>query len=671
MRFIFPSRVPIICVILITYFSPAINGQSISDTFDTSEIPTNFGSFSSSCNGPLTKISITLPSGGPWNVTSVDVAYNMTAQSGGFKSHQRSYIRCQNTATSESTVAEGTGNTGGVQNYNRPGLTIANGFWPASTTLDFEMRAWRTDIGSGCNTTFNKVDNFTWIITVHYSLIPDEGSVGIGTTTPAPSAILDLSSTTQAFLPPRLTTAQRDAIAQPVDGMMIFNTTTKKLEIYASGWSSITFSAPHIKTLLGGSNSEVPFSMKLTSEGGFILTAYTYSSNSGTLVGLTNNGETDVLVIKLNNDGQVSWQKLYGGNDLDIASYINQTSDGGYIIAGASLSSNTGTLAGVINNGFIDGMIIRLDANGNIVWQKLLGGTDEDRAFCIEETSDGGFIVTGSSNSSNTGTLTGVTSNGMTDVWIFKLDSNGNTVWQKLLGGNSEESSFSVRQLNDGNYIVSATSNSSNSGTLTGLTNNGEGDLWIMKLDPNGNIIWQNLYGGSLTEIAQNIEETDDGGFLVAATTTSSNTGTLAGLTGFGSNDYWIVKLTDNGVIDWQKVFGGTNSDQPQYIQPTTDGGCIISGYSQSSNTGTLTGLTNMGGFDFWTIKLNGSGIINWHKLHGGTGDEIGYAVVQHPDGGYVLIGDTTSSNSGTLLGLINNGGQDIWIYKIDPNGNP
>lgn len=137
----------------------------------------------------------------------------MTALGGGFKSHQRSYIRCQNTQTSEDSIYSGTGNTGGIQVYNRTGITIANGNYAGGTVLNFEMRAWRTSVGSGCNTTNNKVDIFTWIITVHYSQIPDEGSVGIGTTSPATSAILDLNSTTQAFLPPRMTTMQRNAIA--------------------------------------------------------------------------------------------------------------------------------------------------------------------------------------------------------------------------------------------------------------------------------------------------------------------------------------------------------------------------------------------------------------------------------------------------------------------------
>ncbi|MEO7925157.1 MAG: hypothetical protein ABIR93_00380, partial [Saprospiraceae bacterium] len=227
---------PIICLLLTL---PA-QSQTVSGTYETADIPTNLGSYSSSCNGPLTVISIALPAGNSWTVTSIDIVYNMTAQGGGWKSHQRSYIRCQNTATSEGSVYQGTGDVGGIQMYNRPGVNIANGPYSGGTILKFEMRAWRTAIGSGCSPVNNKVDNFTWIITVHYSSLPDEGSVGIGTTSPATSAILDLTSTTQGFLPPRMTTAQRNAIPVPVPGMIIFNLSTQNLEIFTSGWGSIT-----------------------------------------------------------------------------------------------------------------------------------------------------------------------------------------------------------------------------------------------------------------------------------------------------------------------------------------------------------------------------------------------------------------------------------------------
>src|SRR5690349_13434711 len=201
------SFAPILIAVSVIFFLalPEMSGQTISDTFDTADIPTNLGTYSSTCNGPVTKLSIPLPAGGPWTVTSIDVSYNMTAQAGGFKSHQRSNIRCQNTAIAESTVYQGVGNTGGVQSYNRTGVPIANGNYPGGTIINIEMRAWRTAIGSGCSTTYNKVDVFTWIVTIHYSAVANQGSVGIGTTSPASSAILDLSSTTKAFLPPRMT----------------------------------------------------------------------------------------------------------------------------------------------------------------------------------------------------------------------------------------------------------------------------------------------------------------------------------------------------------------------------------------------------------------------------------------------------------------------------------
>ncbi|HUR31778.1 MAG TPA: hypothetical protein VMZ69_10135, partial [Saprospiraceae bacterium] len=205
---------PLVFVVVFISMLTTATGQTVADTFDTADIPTNLTNYSPACNGPLTTLSISLPSGGPWLVTSIDIGYSMTALGGGFKSHQRSNIRCQNTSISETTVYEGVGNTGGVQQYNRTS-TIANGNFPGGTPLIFEMRAWRTAIGSGCSTLNNRVDVFSWIITVHYSALPDEGSVGIGTSSPAQSAILDLTSTTQAFLPPRMTTLQRDAIAAP------------------------------------------------------------------------------------------------------------------------------------------------------------------------------------------------------------------------------------------------------------------------------------------------------------------------------------------------------------------------------------------------------------------------------------------------------------------------
>jgi hypothetical protein len=215
-------------------------GQSITVTYEDGEIPTSLGSFDPACNGPSSAINIELPPGGPWQVTGFDVSYNMTAQAGGFMSHQRSLIHFQNTNTSESSVAEGSGNSGGVQSYNRSNVTIANGLHAGSTVLVFEMRAWRTDIGSGCNTTNNRVDNFTWTITVHYTDVPDDGSVGIGTTSPHASALLDLESAQKGLLPPRMSSALREAIPDPANGLIVYDTDLMALQVFNdTEWRSL------------------------------------------------------------------------------------------------------------------------------------------------------------------------------------------------------------------------------------------------------------------------------------------------------------------------------------------------------------------------------------------------------------------------------------------------
>ena len=661
---------PFVFVVVFISIMSAATGQTVADTFDAADIPTNLGTYSSTCNGPLTKLSVTLPPGGPWQVASIDIAYNMTALGGGWKSHQRSNIRCTNTAIAEDSIYQGVGNAGGVMPYNRTGVTIANSNYQGGSILQFEMRAWRTAIGSGCSTANNKVDVFSWIITVHYNAVPDEGSVGIGTTTPESSAILDLNSSSKAFLPPRMTTQDRNAITNPVPGMMIFNTSTQQLEIFTTGWGNISGQAPGFRKLLGGTLHDYGYSVQQTTDGGFIILGHTSSSNSGTIQGLINNGNFDFFVMKLDASGNIAWQKLYGGSNADFVGYIRQTSDGGYIAAGYSMSTNSGTLTGLTNNGLNDGWVLKLDNNGNITWQKLLGGLNDDFFTSVDETSDGGYVLTGFAFSSNSGTLSGITNNGNGDYWVIKLSTTGNTIWQKLLGGTNSDIAESIDAFNDGTIVVAGHTESSNSGTLSGLINNGSSDLWILKLDDNGQIIWNKLLGGNSIDNSHEIQTTSDGGYFLAAHSSSSNSGALTGLINNGANDYWILRLDEGGTILWQKLLGGTLNDYPYSLDITNDGGVVISGSSMSSNTGTLTGLFNNGSDDAWVIKLNNAGYIHWQKLLGGSASDISRRIRQTNDGGYIIVGESLSSNTGSLAGMINNGNTDCWVFKLDTNGN-
>jgi hypothetical protein len=522
---------------------------------------------------------------------------------------------------------------------------------------------------------FNMYKLYPWLsLALVYSSISLAQNVGIGTTTPVASAKLDVSSTTSGFLAPRMTTTQRDAIANPAVGLMIVNSSTNSVEFFdGTSWLSLAnavLNAGKIRLFMGGNSGDNCNDIQPTTDGGYIMCGSTIANGSGTIATLPSFGAQDFIVIKMDIGGHVVWQKLYGGSNTDVCRSIRQTSDGGFILTGFTTSSNSGTLTGINLIGGFDTWVIKLNANGNVAWQKLFGGVDIEETAVISQTADGGYIVGASSTSSNTGTLTGLTNNGGYDYLLIKLDALGNVSWQKLLGGSANDKLTDVRQTTDGGYIVSGYSVSSNTGTLAGINNNGNEDYWIIKLDASGNLSWQKLLGGTGFEVTSSIVQTTDGGYIVAGHSNSSNTGTLTGLNSNGSNDFWIVKMDGTGAVQWQKLLGGSSDEFATSISQTTDGGYIAGGSSFSSNTGTLTGFVNAGTQDIWVIKIDISGTLQWQRLIGGTLGEGLIAVRQTSEGGYILGGSVNSSNTGAFSGLFNNGNSDILVLKLDKNGN-
>ena len=328
---------------------------------------------------------------------------------------------------------------------------------------------------------------------------------------------------------------------------------------------------------LGGSSSDEAHSIQQTTDGGYIVVGIAYS-NDGDVT--NNHGSHDYWVVKLDANGNRIWQKTLGGSSIEDAWSIQQTTDGGYIVAGYT-ESNDGDVTG--NHGGADSWIIKLDDNGNKIWQKTLGGSSADGAQSIQQTTDGGYIVAGST-ASNDGDVTG--NHGDYDAWIVKLDPNGNKLWQKTLGGSSADGAQSIQQTTDGGYIV-AGDTYSNDGDVTG--NHGGYDYWVVKLDANGNRIWQKTLGGTRGEQAYSIKQTKDGGYIVAGLT-YSNDGDVTGNNGSSSfSDYWIVKLDANGNKLWQKTLGGSSSEIAYSIQQTSDGGYVVAG-GTGSNDGDVTG---------------------------------------------------------------------------------
>ena len=336
----------------------------------------------------------------------------------------------------------------------------------------------------------------------------------------------------------------------------------------------------------GGTYSDEANSIQQTDDGGYIV-AGSSESNDGYVSG--NNGGKDYWIVKLDTSVNLSWQTSLGGSNNEVPHSIQQTNDFGYIVAGVS-TSDDGDVSG--NNGSGDCWIVKLDVSGNLSWQRSLGGSGWDQANSIQQTDDGGYIVAGFSTS-NDGDVSG--SNGFLDSWIVKLDVSGNITWQKSLGGSNDEVAYSIQQTSDGGYIVAGASNSTN-GDVSG--NNGAEDSWIVKLDGSGNISWQRTLGGSGNDWAETIEQTTDGGYIVGGMS-NSNDGDVSGNN--GDYDIWIVKLDVSGNITWQESLGGSNVDIAYSIQQTSDGGCIVAGASNSNN-GDVSG--NNGMDDYWIVKL-------------------------------------------------------------------
>jgi hypothetical protein len=283
---------------------------------------------------------------------------------------------------------------------------------------------------------------------------------------------------------------------------------------------------------------------------------------------------------------------MLGGTNLDEAKSVEQTSDGGYIVAGWARSNNIDI---TVNNGVSDFWVVKLDALGAITWQKSLGGSGDDIAQSVKQTADGGYIVAGETNSNN-GDVSG--SNGGVDYWAVKLNSTGTTIqWQKCYGGTAADKAKSIQQTAEGGYILAGTAASTN-GNIT--TNNGLENPWIVKVSATGTIEWQKCYGGNFYDAANSIHQTNDGGYIFTGNV-SSNSIDVSG--NHGGDDVWAVKLNNLGTLQWQKCLGGTGSDIAYSVRQTADNGYVIAGKSNSANgdRAVAKGLA-----DFWVVKLVG-----------------------------------------------------------------
>ncbi|MBP6512530.1 MAG: T9SS type A sorting domain-containing protein [Bacteroidia bacterium] len=409
---------------------------------------------------------------------------------------------------------------------------------------------------------------------------------------------------------------------------------------------------------IGGNNSDILNSIHQTSDKGYILGGYSWSWLNGDKTE-PSIGASDYWIVKTNVLGNIQWQNTIGGTDRDELTSMQQTSDGGYILGGYS-KSNISFDKTENCLGDFDYWIIKTDALGNVQWQNTIGGDSADYLNSLQQTSDGGYILGGLSSSNISGDKI-ENSLGGRDYWVVKTDSIGNILWQNTIGGSGDDDLYSIQQTTDGGYILGGYSLSNLSGDKSENSLGGQ-DYWVVKVDAIGNIQWQNTIGGNASDPLYAIQQTIDGGYILGGWSLSYISGDKTE-DGKGSQDYWIVKTDATGNIQWQKTIGGNSGDMFTSLQQSSDGGYILCGYSLSSFSEDKT-ENGFGDLDYWIVKTDATGQIQWQNTIGGNNDDRPFSIIQTQDKGFIVGGYSQSNISGEKTENCL-GNQDYWIVKL------
>lgn len=359
------------------------------------------------------------------------------------------------------------------------------------------------------------------------------------------------------------------------------------------------------------------------------------------------------LVITCAAQPSILWQKALGGSKDEEALDIQPTSDGGYIVVGSSKSSDGDVSS---NHGGTDIWVLKLGQDGSIQWQNSFGGSANELARLVLQTEDGGYLVAGQTSSSD-GDVTGF--HGVQDIWLLKLSSDGALQWQRTLGGSEWDSVYGIQQTEGKKkgFIISGTTQS-NDGDVT--KNQGNGDVWMIKVNSSGVLEWQKTFGGTSSDAGGQILQTTEGGYMLACESNSNN-GDFP--LHYGNSDIWLFKLDTAGEVQWKKIYGGSDTDGIGSLGQTSDGGYILA-MTTDSKDGDITG--NHGSSDFWIAKLDSIGEIQWGKTFGGALDERNRSIQQTADGGFIVGGYARSYN---LPGQHGSNTYDLWAFKLSHSG--
>jgi hypothetical protein len=391
----------------------------------------------------------------------------------------------------------------------------------------------------------------------------------------------------------------------------------------------------------GGLNHDGFRSLQQTTDGGYIIGGYSNSIISGDKT-QASQGYYDYWILKTDGNGIKQWDARFGGSKDEYLGAVQQTPDGGYILGGYSFSKISGDKTQASQGG-ADYWIVKTDGNGVKQWDARFGGTKDDIFHSLQQTADGGYILGGYSDSGISGDKTQASQGGF-DYWIVKTDGNGVKQWDARFGGDHHDYFSSIQQTSDGGYMMGGYSDSGISGDKT-QANQGGTDYWIVKTDGNGVTQWDARFGGSDDDVCSSLQQTVDGGYMLGGTSSSGISGDKT-QPSQGDEDYWIIKTDSNGAKQWDARFGGSDYDVCRFLHQTDDGGYILGGFSSSGSSGDKT-QPSQGVDDYWIVKTDGNGAKQWDARFGGSDYDIIRMLQQTTDGGYVLGGTSSSGSNG------------------------
>ena len=435
--------------------------------------------------------------------------------------------------------------------------------------------------------------------------------------------------------------------------------------LYATLISTVLKAQPVVQwqKSLGGTSDEFCWWVITTTDGGFAISARSRSVD-GDVTG--NHGRTDYWIVKTDFSGNIEWEKSIGGSLSDASNNIIQTLDNGFLIGGFSYSNDGDFHNHHGSDTTSDISIVRLDSMGNILWTQSYGGTNWDIGSSLQALDDGCFLVCAHTNSSD-GDVFGYHPGPdpfSHDIWLFKIDSMGNMIWQKCLGGSGEERFAGAFQTPDHGYLVYGDVFGTTDGDLIGNVDTGASaqSAWVVKLDSSLNIQWSKLYGGSGKEEINKVIPQSDGGYLLGCVT-ESNDGDVSGNHVVGERDYWLVRTDSVGNILWQHCYGGEYYDELNDMAMDVDGGIVMAGQTLTSENGDVS--LNYGMVDLWVVKTDSAGNLMWEDCYGGSLTEFCGQICLTQDSGYIISG-YSQSNDGDVSGhhgLTTT--NDVWLLKL------